>query len=145
MTNKRPVKWAHLNTPQSNAKKNRSRLTSGGELLPSVDGRSTWARLMRDVIGSMTAHLGGEDYVTEPQRMLVRRVAAFEAECVCLEDRFARARSEGRAPDTADVDLYSRLASAQRRHLEAIGLQRVPRDVSPTLEQYIQSKATVDA
>jgi hypothetical protein len=100
---------------------------------------------MRDVIASMMNHLGGEDYATEPQRMLVRRVAAFEAELVHLEDGFARARSEGRALDTADLDLYSRMASAQRRHLEAIGLARVPRDVTPTLQQYIASKEAVDA
>jgi len=86
---------------------------------------------MRDIIGSMTNHLGGENNVTEPQRMLVRRVACFEAELVFLEDGFARARSEGHAPDPPDLDLYSRMASAQRRHLEAIGLQRVPRDITP--------------
>ena len=112
-------------------KHGRSRLTNGRDLLPGVDGRSTWARLMRDVIASMMSHLGGEDLASEPQRMLVRRVAAFEAELVFLEDGFARARSEGRAPDSTDLDLYSRMASAQRRHLEAIGLARVPRDVTP--------------
>jgi hypothetical protein len=58
---------------------------------------------MRDVIGSMMAHLGGEDYATEPQRVLVRRVAAFEAELVFLEGGFARCRSEGRAPDPASI------------------------------------------
>jgi hypothetical protein len=77
----------------------------------------------------MMAHLGGEDYASEPQRMLSRRVAALEAELIHLEDGFARCRSEGRAPDAADLDLYSRMASGQRRLLEAIGLQRVPRDV----------------
>jgi hypothetical protein len=112
-------------------KKGRSRLTNGFALLPGIDGRSTWARLMRDVMSSMTSHLGGEDYLTEPQRMLVRRVAAFEAELCCLEECFARARAEGRAPESPDLDLYSRMASAQRRHLEAIGLHRVPRDITP--------------
>ena len=124
---------ARKNPPQPGDKRyTHSRLTNGrGDLLPSIDGRSTWARLMRDVIGSMMNHLGGEDYATEPQRMLVRRVAAFEAELVFLEDGFARTRSEGGAPDPVDLDLYSRMASAQRRHLEAIGLSRVPRDITP--------------
>lgn len=125
----------------------RSRLTNGTDLLPGVDGRSTWARLMRDVIASMMNHLGGEDCASEPQRMLVRRVAAFEAELVFLEDGFARARAEGGAPDAANLDLYSRMASAQRRILEAVGLNRVPRDITPDLSDYVQRgpRAEVEA
>ena len=111
--------------------KGRSRLTNSAGLLPTVDGRSVWARIMRDTLASMLAHLGGEDYASEPQRMLSRRVAALEAELIHLEDKFACARIEGGEPDPADLDLYSRMASAQRRHLEAIGLQRVPRDITP--------------
>jgi hypothetical protein len=108
----------------------RSRITNGRDLLPSVDGRSIWARLMRDTLAAMLNHVGGEDYASEPQRMLARRVAALEAELIHLEDGFARCRSEGRAPDAAELDLYSRMASGQRRLLEAIGLQRVAKDVT---------------
>ncbi len=65
---------ARKNRPAKGDKRyTHSRLTNGrGDLLPSIDGRSTWARLARDVIGAMTAHLGGDDNVTEPQRMIVR-------------------------------------------------------------------------
>ena len=107
-----------------------SRVTNGVGLLPSVDGRSTWARIMRSTLVAMLNHLGGEDNVSEPQRMLSRRVAAMEAELIHLEDHFARTRTEGGAPDTESLDLYSRMSSAQRRMLEAIGLDRVPRDIS---------------
>jgi hypothetical protein len=110
--------------------KGRSRLTNGVAILPTVDGRSIWARVLRDTFNAMLAHLGGEGLASEPQRMLSRRVAALEAELVFLEDKFARARTEGGEPDPADLDLYSRMASAQRRHLEAIGLACVPRDVT---------------
>jgi hypothetical protein len=85
---------------------------------------------MRDCVLAMHAHLGGECNISEPQRMLSRRVAAFEAELVHLEDKFARARSKGKAPSKDDLDLYSRMSSAQRRMLEAIGLDRVPRDIT---------------
>ena len=115
--------------PQPGDKKYaRSRLTNGRDLLPGVDRRSTWARLLRDVVSAMFAHLGGEDLASEPQRMLVRRVACFEAELCHLEFAFAQARAEGRVPDAADLDLYSRMTSAQRRLLEACGLERRPRD-----------------
>lgn len=114
----------------------RSRVTNGADLLPTVDGRSIWARIMRDTIQSMLNHLGGEDYASEPHRMLSRRVGAFEAELIHLEDKFARARSEGREPVTADLDLYSRMSSAQRRMLEALGFDRVPKDVTPNPLDY---------
>ena len=127
-------------TAHVNKAKGRSRLTNGRDLLPTVDGRSIWARVMRDTLAAMLTHVGGADYATEPQRMLSRRVAALEAELIHLEDGFARARSEGRAPDTEALDLYSRMSSAQRRMLEAIGLVRVPRDITPTLREYIASK-----
>jgi hypothetical protein len=133
-------KTARANTVEVNPKKGRSRLTNGRVLLPGVDGRSTWARLLRDVVSAMYAHLGGEDLASEPQRMLVRRVACFEAELCHLEFAFAQARAEGRTPEAADLDLYSRMSSAQRRLLEAVGLDRVPKDVTPSLSEYIAQK-----
>jgi hypothetical protein len=96
---------------------------------------------MRDTLGAMMAHLGGEDYASEPQRMLSRRVAALEAELIYLEDGFARCRSEGRGPEMADLDLYSRMASGQRRLLEAIGLTRIARDVTPDPLTYAKDLA----
>jgi hypothetical protein len=127
---------ARANTAAVNPKKGRSRLTNGRDLLPGIDQRSTWVRLLRDVISAMYAHLGGEDLASEPQRMLVRRVACFEAELCHLEFAFAQARAEGRAPEAADLDLYSRMTSAQRRLLEACGLDRRPRDITPDPLEY---------
>ena len=140
----RKLRTACANTPEANARKGRSRVTNGAELLPTTPGTSVWARLMRDVIASMQNHLGGEDNVSEPQRMLVRRVGAFEAELVHFEDKFARVRSEGGAPAPTDIDLYSKMASAQRRLLEAIGLSRVSRDCTPDLQSYMASKEYTD-
>ena len=118
----------------------RARITNGADLLPTVDGRSIWARIMRDTMGDMFSHLGGEDNMTAPSRMLSRRVGAFEAELIHLEDKFARARAEGREPEHADLDLYSRMSSAQRRMFEALGLERRQRDITPSLDAYITAK-----
>jgi hypothetical protein len=111
-----------------------SKVGTGKKLLPSVSGTTTWARLMRDTMRRIFAHLGGEEYITEPQRLLARRVATFEAELIFLEDLFGNLRSTGGEPTVSQLDLYSRIASAQRRHLEAIGLQRVPREESGIVE-----------
>ena len=135
-------KTAAANTAKANARKGKSRLTNGRALLPGIDSRSTWARLLRDVVSSLHSHLGGEELLTEPQRMLVRRIACFEAELCHLEFSFAKARTEGRAPEAADLDLYSRMASAQRRLLETVGLNRAAKDInSPTLNQLLRQDA----
>jgi hypothetical protein len=53
---------------------------------------------MRDIFDGMVYHLGGADYVSDPQRMTARRVAVMEAELIHLEDGFARVRAEGGEP-----------------------------------------------
>ena len=114
----------------------RSRITTGSSLLPSVDGRSTWARIMRDTYHAMLAHAGGADYLSETKRLMARRIAACEAELVHLEDRFASQRAEGNEPDTSDLDLYGRLCGQQRRCLETLGWERTARDVTPDPLEY---------
>ena len=112
----------------------RSRVGNGSALLPNVDGRSVWARLMRDTLQSLQVHCGGE--LSETQRLAARRVSTLEAELVFLEDKFAQARADGCEPDIVELDLYGRLADRQRRLAEsALGWQRTPRDVTPTLAE----------
>ena len=52
------------------------------------------------------------------------------------------ARSEG-APGLAELETYQPMANTMRRLLEAVGLQRRPRDVTPILGQYLTARATV--
>jgi hypothetical protein len=49
------------------------------------------------------------------------------------ETKIAIVRAAGGEPDDALLDLYSRVSNTQRRHLEALGWRRVPRDVTPDL------------
>lgn len=121
-------------------KTHRSKITNGTRLLPTVHPQSVWARYMRDIYDSMMSHLGGSDYASEPRRLLARRIAVLEAELVHLEDEIGGERLKGCAPSGDRLDLYNRLASAQRRHLEAIGLDRTPRDITPSLASYIRQK-----
>jgi hypothetical protein len=110
-------------------------------LLPSIDGRSTWARIMRDTYSAMISHAGGADYVPETKRLLARRIAAIESECVHLEDKFALAHARGGEPAVSDLELYGRLTGQQRRCLEALGWERTQRDITPPdLATYIATK-----
>jgi hypothetical protein len=87
---------------------------------------------MRDLMGLHLSDLGGENAVSEAERSIIRRVATLSVELERMEAGFAVA---GEAqPD--QLDLYQRTANSLRRLLEAIGLQRRPRDVTPDPLEY---------
>jgi hypothetical protein len=126
------------------ARAQRSRITNGKRLLPTVHPQSVWARLMRDTMDALVSHLGGPDNVSETQRMAIRRVALLEVELVHFEDQIGRDRCEGGVPDPQLIDLYCRVSNAQRRYCEHLGWQRVPRDATPDIDQYIRAAAKPD-
>jgi hypothetical protein len=121
--------------------KHRSRITNGRKLLPTVHPQSVWARAYRDTLDSLTAHLGGDDYVTEPQRMIARYAAVLNTEALYLADKIGTLRNAGDEPTEKTIDLYSRVASASRRLLETVGLDRVARNITPSLHDIIDAKA----
>jgi hypothetical protein len=115
----------------------RSRISNGSHILPGVDGRSTWARRLRDLIGLHLSDLGGDDAVSEAERSIVRRVSTLTVELERMELGFALA---GEAlPD--QLDLYQRTANSLRRLLEAVGLQRRSRNVTPSVDEYVATAA----
>ena len=105
----------------------RSRITNGSSFLPGIDGRSAWIRRAKDLIGEHLSDLGGPDIASAAERSITRRVAVLSVELEHLEARFATAG----AASAEDLDLYQRTANSLRRLLEAVGLQRRPRDVTP--------------
>ena len=110
----------------------RSRVSNGSAILPGVDGRSTWVRRVRDLMGLHLSDLGGDQAVSEAERSIIRRVATLTVELERMEAGFAVA---GEAqPD--QLDLYQRTANSLRRLLEAIGLKRRTRDVTPDPLEY---------
>lgn len=111
---------------------------------PGANGQSAWNRTVRDVHTAMAAHLGGDDMITTPEVMLIRRIAVFEAEMRLMEAKIAGDRQRKIDPDEKYIDLYSRLVNAQRRLLESVGMKRVPRIVIPTLEEYIDAAPVVE-
>jgi hypothetical protein len=115
----------------------RSRVTNGTTLLPNVDGRSMWARRMRDLMALHLSDLGGEAAVSAAEKSIIRRAATLTVELERMEERFA---TEGEA-DAEALDLYSRTSGNLRRLLEAIGLRRRPKDITPDLSTYIEGRA----
>lgn len=115
----------------------RSAVSNGSALLPNVDGRSTWARRLRDVMELHLDDLGGEAMVSEAERSIVRRIATLTVEMERLEAEFANAGGA----KAADLDLYQRTSGNLRRLLEAIGMKRRPRNVTPDLRDYVSARA----
>jgi hypothetical protein len=107
----------------------KSRITNGSALLPGIDGRSAWVRRAKDVIAAHLSDMGGEDNTSAAERSIIRRASVLTVELERLEAKFALA---GEA-NTADLDVYARMAGNLRRLLEAVGLQRRPREIGPTL------------
>jgi hypothetical protein len=112
----------------------RSKIASGSSLLPSHDGRSAWTRLMRDTYRALVAHCGGSATISDPQRIVARRIAVLEAELTFMEDGFATAREAGHTPEPSLLALYGTLADRQRRLSEPLGWQRTARDVTDKAE-----------
>jgi hypothetical protein len=120
---------------------NRSRITNRSAVLPDVDGRSTWVRRLRDLIAIHLSDLGGVDNVSEAERSIIRRIATLTVELERMESTFATA---GEATP-AQLDLYQRTANSLRRLLEAIGLQRRSKNITPTVSDYIEHVNQADA
>jgi hypothetical protein len=109
----------------------RSRVTNGSALLPGVDGRSAWVRRCKDVINAHISDLGGVDNCSAAERSIIRRAAVLTTEMEQIEVRFATDQTLA-----GDLETYQRCANSLRRLLEAVGLQRRSRDISPpTLDE----------
>jgi hypothetical protein len=107
---------------------NRSRVTNGKEFLPGLDGRSSiWVRRCKDLIALHVADLGGESNMSEAEMALVRRIATLTVDLEMMELKFATIGES----DPKSLEVYGRTVNTLRRTLEAIGLKRVPRDVTP--------------
>ena len=112
----------------------RSAVTNGTRILTNADGNSMWTRRYRDLIAGHASDLGGYDLLSEAQVSLIRRCAAMEIELEAMEGRLSRG-------EDVNLDLYTRTAGHLRRYLETLGINRVARDVTPTLREYAAQKA----
>ena len=102
----------------------RSRVTNHADLLPNCDGRSIVARRYRDILAAVIVDQGGLDRMAEARVQLARRFAAC---CVLAENLEARlAKGE-----TIDIGEHATLTSTMVRVAARIGINRVPRDVTP--------------
>src|SRR5262244_1285988 len=112
------------------ASRHRSAVTKGKRLHVVQPGDTAWARRFRDVLAEIVSDLGGADLLSEGQRQLARRCATISIACERLE-------GEAAAGEPIDLELYGRLTDRLGRALQRLGLERRPRDVTPSLAEYL--------
>ncbi|MCK1450102.1 hypothetical protein IVB36_04060 [Bradyrhizobium sp. 35] len=124
---------SHLEKPPS---KTRSRISNGSAVLEGVDGRSAPARRYRDVLAELISDIGGDP--SGAQTAIARRASAL---CVVCE----QAEAEMVAGGVLDLAEFTTAANSLRRLLSDLGLERRAKDITPSLSQYLASKAAKPA
>src|SRR6516165_2859972 len=95
--------------------------------LHDLDRRTAAYRRTVDLIEQIETDAGGHDQLTTGQRQIIQRIALTCALAEHLEARWL-------SGEEIDPTLYCTLANAQK------GLRRVPRDVTPSLTDYLRSR-----
>ncbi len=83
----------HRNQIDSTSTRNRSAISNGSWRLEGVDSRSALGRRFRDLCVSFANDLGGDASLNEPQRALIRQVAAVTVESEKLQASIVRGES----------------------------------------------------
>ena len=109
----------------------RSRLTNQIGAILHGDARSVAARRYRDVVCSLVNEQGGPDQCSDIKLILIRRVAGITV----LAEQTEAALCNGEEVDAKEMAL---LASTLARLSTRIGIGRVSKDVTPTLDQYVR-------
>jgi hypothetical protein len=108
----------------------RSAVSNGKVLVEGVDGRSTGARRLRDLIADLTADIGGE--MGEAERLQIRTVAGL-----IVHAEFLTADMLNGKP--TDSEELTRVSNAAARLLEALKRAR-PSPLHPALAEYMRAR-----
>jgi hypothetical protein len=95
--------------------------------------RYGYGRRFRNLSERLTEDLGGGDFLSTAEKVLIQRCAMLAVEC----ERMEREALSGRVP--LDATAYSTMTGQLTRTLNTIGTKRVPRDVTPTLQTYLDA------
>jgi hypothetical protein len=115
----------------------RSAATNHTDLLGNLDGRSAGARRFRDLVRAFIADLGGADNCSAVMIGLVRRLAAATVMAEALELKAV-------SGEPVDIGEYCDLASTTVRISQRLGLKRTPKNITPSLSEYLRTHHTIE-
>jgi hypothetical protein len=101
------------------------------------DLRLAPARRFRGLVVRMTTDLGGVEVLSAGEQQLIRRCAMISVQCELMEQ-------DAIAGKPLDATVYGTLTGHLARTLSLLGLKRVPRDVTPTLRDYLEAARQPD-
>ena len=99
--------------------------------LHDLDRRCTAARRAQELVKSIHADLGGEAQLATGEKQIVQRAALLGCLAEDLEARWL-------SGEPIDPGALCAIGNAQRRLFEAVGLRRQPRDVTPSVAEYVE-------
>ena len=97
----------------------------------ALDGRTKAARKFDEIAGGIAQDLGGDDNLSTVQRRLIE---AFAGAAIAVDDINARML----LGQPVDIVEYSQAISTMVRIASRIGVRRVARDVTPSLNEYLE-------
>jgi hypothetical protein len=103
-------------------------------VLPGIDGRSLIARRYRDITSAILVDQGGEDLCSESRRQLIRRFAAAAVLAEQMEAKLANG-------EQIDIAQHALLCSTLVRVAQRIGINRIPKDIVPSLGDLLREAA----
>jgi hypothetical protein len=109
----------------------KSRVSNGKQLFLDGQVRSKASRRFRDILYAIAVDLGGMDHLSTGQIQLARRAALISVTCEEMEQSAVKG-------DPFDVETYGKLTDRLGRCFQRLGLKREARNVTVTLEQYLE-------
>ena len=87
----------------------------------------------RDIVAAVAVDQGGADRLSETRLQLIRRFAAAAVLAEQMEARLVRG-------EEIDITEHALLCNTLVRIAQRIGVDRMPRDLTPTLADYLRSQ-----
>jgi hypothetical protein len=82
--------------------------------------------------------LGGANFLSTAEKILIQRCAMLATECERME-------RDALGGANLDATVYSTLTGQLTRTLTTVGIKRLPKDVTPTLQGYLDATRQPDS
>ena len=124
-----------LDRPKITDRTQRSRITNGKDLLAGVDQRTATYRRYRDLVDAILVDQGGIAHCSESRRQLIKRFSACSVLAEMAEAKLV-------AGEAINIEQHALLCSTLTRLVNRLGIDRIAKDISPTLSDFIRKPPT---
>lgn len=116
-----------------NSTRNRSAISNGSWLLEGVDHRSALGRRYRDLCMNIADDMGGASILSEPQKAMIRQLAAVMVECEKLQSAIVKG-------EDVDHEVLVRLTNLHARLSRDLKIKTKPKP-KRTLQDHLRERA----